>query len=224
MTYTEVAIRLILAFFIMLVLTRVMGKKEIGKLNVFTFITAITIGNIAASLVTDRTLKIGHGVFSVVGWGLLTILLGYISLKSVIARKIIEGEPKLIIYKGKIMEKTLGKTAIDINSLRGLLRGKNITSLVDVESAILELDGSLSVVKKQDIQQSSKIKAPIFPLSTGVIQEGKLNEENLASLSPNEDWLTRHLNNAGVNSIKDVFYAEVQPDGTLYIDLKNDNE
>ncbi|MDD1515349.1 hypothetical protein PVA20_24445 [Priestia sp. CNPSo 3706] len=117
MSYTEVSIRIVCSFFVLLLLTRLMGKKEISQLNVFTFITAMTIGNIAASLSTAKNLEIDKGVFALCGWAVLTILMGFLSLKSKTARRIITGDPIIVIKQGKVMEKSLKKAVLDFDTL-----------------------------------------------------------------------------------------------------------
>jgi uncharacterized membrane protein YcaP (DUF421 family) len=224
--YLEVSFRIICSFFVLLVLTRIMGKTEIGKLNVFTFITAITIGNITASVTTENSLEIDKGIFGIFGWAVLTILMGYISIKSKTARRLITGEPTIVIRQGKIMEEALKKARLDFDTLQGMLRQQSVFSLKDVEYAIFEVNGSLSVMKNQDKKTSSGTvykKTLIFPTSTGVISKGEINEDSLSKMNLDAKWLKEQLKKAGVNSVSDVFYAEVQTDGSLYIDYKADN-
>lgn len=226
MSYFEVIIRVIYSFFVLLILTRLMGKKEISQLNVFTFITAITIGNIAASITTDRDLKILNGILGLIGWALLTILMSYFSVKSKVARKLIVGEPLILIRDGKIMENTLNKVHLDTTTLEGMLRSKDIFSLKEVEFAIFEIDGSLSVMKKQDSQKGKKgkmwKKTMLFPTSTCVISDGEINEDALSNLNLDRKWLKEQLKKAGFNSPEPIFYAELQPDGSLYFDYRDD--
>ena len=226
MGYPEVTFRIICSFIVLLVLARIMGKTEIGKLNVFTFITAITIGNITASVTTEQNLDIDKGLFAVFGWAVLTIVMGYISLKSKAARRLITGEPAIVIRQGKLMEEELKKARLDLDTLQGMLRQQNVFSLKDVEYAIFEINGDLSVMNKQDKKTSSNTtykKTLIFPTSTGVISDGRINEDSLAKMSLDVKWLEQQLKKAGVNSVSDIFYAEVQTDGTLYIDYKADH-
>jgi uncharacterized membrane protein YcaP (DUF421 family) len=104
----------------------------------------------------------------------------------------------------------------------GMLRQQNVFSIKDVEYAILEINGNLSVMQKQDKKPNSWSKTLLFPTSTGVIYDGKANEDALKDLHVDNNWLHKQLEKAGVNSIDDVFYAEVQSDGSLYIDYKKD--
>ncbi|PEJ47747.1 hypothetical protein CN692_24670 [Bacillus sp. AFS002410] len=225
MSLNEVLFRVICSFFVLFILTRLMGKKEISQLDVFTFITAITIGNIAASLTTSKTLDIEDGITGLVGWAVLTIIMGYISLKSKSARRLILGEPIILIRQGKIMENALKKAKLDTEQFQGMLRSENIYSFKDVEYAIFEIDGSLSVMKTKDVKTKKNKawkKTLVFPTSTAVITDGEVNEDALSDLNLDKKWLNAQLERAGIHSISDVFLVEVQTDGSLYIDYRED--
>jgi len=226
MSFNEVVLRVICSFFVLFILTRLMGKKEISQLDVFTFITAITIGNIAASITTAKTLDIGDGIIGLIGWAVLTIIMGYLSLKSKTARRVILGEPIILIRQGKIMENALKKARLDTEQFQGMLRNENIYSLKDVEYAIFEIDGSLSIMKSKDVKTKKNKtwkKTLLFPTSTAVVSDGEVNEDALSDLSLDKKWLMAQLDRVGIKSISDVFFVEVQTDGSLYIDYRDDH-
>lgn len=115
-----------------------------------------------------------------------------------------------------------------MDELQALLRQKDIFSLKDVDYAILETNGELSVLKKESQQPVTKtdlniksLKNVLFPLPTDVISDGKINSENLSKLHLEKSWLDRELQKANIRSAEDVFFAQVQQDGTLYIDRKS---
>ncbi|HYK71807.1 MAG TPA: DUF421 domain-containing protein [Pseudoneobacillus sp.] len=222
-------LRLALSFITLLVLTRLMGRKEISQMTFFNFISAISIGTIGASLAIDPTLSIRNGLIALVAWSVFTLALGFLDIKSRKVRKLIVGEPIIIIKQGKIMEDELQKVRLDIDSLKSMLRKKNIFSLSDVDYAIFETDGTISVLKqeaKQTITRSDMNMNPSntkkFPISTEVVSEGKIITKNLEKLNLSKDWLEKQLQLSGINSVSDVFYAEVLKNGTLYIDNRND--
>ncbi|NYE08305.1 uncharacterized membrane protein YcaP (DUF421 family) [Bacillus niacini] len=152
--------------------------------------------------------------------------MGYIDIKSLNARKFLVGEPLLLVKQGKIMEQALRKSRLDLDSLRAMLRQKDVFSMADVEYAIFETDGKISVMKKESGEPLTKGDMNIenrkkeYPLPTAVILDGNINIENLKRLHLSTDWLQHELLTARVNSVSDVFYAEIQPDGTLFIDCK----
>ncbi|MEK4029690.1 DUF421 domain-containing protein [Pseudobacillus sp. FSL P4-0506] len=229
MSVPELVLRLSISFITLLVLTRLIGRKEISQMTFFNFVSAISIGTIGASLAIDNSLSIRNGLISLLGWSAFTIFLGFLDIKSKNARYAIVGQPIILIRKGKIMENTLRKARLDIDSLNTLLRKKNVFSTSDVDYAIFETDGTLSVIKKEPKQtliesgmNTPKTNTDFFPLPMSVISDGEIDKKNLEKLNLNEEWLDQQLQSAGINSISDVFYAEVQKDGSLYIDNKND--
>ncbi|MDY0410223.1 DUF421 domain-containing protein [Paracerasibacillus soli] len=229
MSLSTLCLRLGISFFTLLILTRMMGRKEISQMTFFNFISAISIGTIGASLAIDSTVSIRNGLFALIGWAIFTLVLGWLNLKSETARKLVTGDPLIVIKDGEIMEDKLRHARLDINSLNTLLRKKNVFSIADVDYAIFETDGKLSVMKKQDKQPVTKkeagitiTKKKVFPIATGVISDGQAMTANLAKLHLNENWLENQLQMAGVDSPENVFYAEVQEDGTLYVDFKEE--
>ncbi|MEH7178158.1 DUF421 domain-containing protein [Neobacillus vireti] len=219
-------LRITLGFFVLFLLTRIMGRKEISQMTFFNFVSAIAIGEIAASLVVDHQLSIRNGLIALAGWSIYTLIMSYIDIKSVHARKLLTGEPVILIKEGKIMEQALRSCRLDLDSLRAILRQKNVFSMAEVEYAIFETDGKLSVMKKESGQPVTKedmnisIRKKVFPIATGVVLDGKITSESLEKLNLNTDWLQQNLQKAGVTSVSEVFYAEIQPDGTLFIDIK----
>ena len=229
MPIAELVLRLAIAFITLLGLTKLMGRKEISQMTFFNFVSAISIGTLGASLAIDSSLSITNGLIALIAWSAFTIIIDFLGIKSPKFRIAIEGHPRILIKKGQIMENELRKVRLDMDALNALLRKKNVFSVSDVDYAIFELDGTLSVMKKEPKQTLTKsdmninqTNVNVFPITTSVISDGKIKQENLKKLNLDEQWLERQLKLSGVDSISEVFYAEVQKDGTLYIDYKND--
>ncbi len=229
MTIPELLLRISLSFITLLFLTRIMGRKELTQMTFFNFVSAIAIGSLTAALAVDSSLSMRNGVLALIGWSIFTIILGMMDLKSKEARKLLEGEPRILIKKGKIMEDELRKVRLDEEALRALLRQKNIFSFSDVDFAIFETNGKLSVLKKEtqqpitkkDLNMTPKMSST-SPLATEIIGDGQVIHSNLDKLHLTSKWLDQQLHNAGIQSIEEVFYAEVQKDGSLYIDKRDD--
>lgn len=224
----ELFLRLALSFFTLLILARIMGRKELSQMTFFNFVSAIAIGSIGANLAVSANLTIRNGVLALVGWASFTLLMGVIDIKSRQVRKVIEGNPLIVVKNGQIVEKTLRKARLDSDALRAMLRQKNVFSLADVEYAIFETNGKLSVMKKTAQQpvtkQDMQIPAPasqLYTTSTVVISDGKLLEHKLKELNLDAAWLEQQLKQAGIEKVSDVFVAEVQPNGTLFIDHRD---
>lgn len=229
MNISELLLRLVIAFITLLILTRIMGRKEIAQMTFFNFISAIAIGTIGGSLVINSSVSIRNGLIALVGWSIITIILGLVDIKTKTVRELIEGQPKILIKNGKIMESELRNVRLDVDALNALLREKNVFSVFDVDYAIFEVDGKLSVMKKEEQQFVTrsdlgiKQTSPrIYPISTEVIMDGHIISDNLKKLDLTTEWLNKQLQNSGVKSASDVFYAEVAKDGKLYIDKRND--
>ncbi|WP_273851853.1 DUF421 domain-containing protein [Guptibacillus spartinae] len=224
----ELLLRVTITFFVLFLLARIAGRKEISQLTFFNWVSAVAIGSLAGNITVNQDLSILKGVIMLVVWVFFTLLLGFIDIKFKGARKVITGEPIIVIREGKIMEHSLRKTSLDIDTLRMLLREKNVFQLSEVDIAIFEMNGKLSVLKtdrhqpvtRNDMNVLSKPK--LFPIATEVISDGVVNVKNLVMLNRDQNWLAEQVLLAGATSPSEVFYAEVQQDGTVYVDLKED--
>ncbi|MCP8969295.1 YetF domain-containing protein [Ectobacillus ponti] len=229
MNIFELAARVVLTFLILLALTRIMGRKEISQLTFFNFVSAITLGAIGGAVVIDPSLNLRDGLLALIGWSIVTIAMGFLHIKSRGARKLLEGEPVVVMKDGKILEGALRKLRLDLDALTVLLREKDVFSFSDVSYAILEVDGKLSVVKKENQETApapsihiSGIKQHVLPVALEIVSDGTLNQENAGRLHITKEWLEQQLRQIGILSLADVFYAEVQQDGTLYVDRRQD--
>lgn len=228
MPVNETILRVTISFMVLFMLARLMGRKEIGQMTFFNWASAIGIGSIAGNLVVDDRTPIKDGVITLIVWTAYTIALDIIDLKSKQGRSVTTGDPLIVIKEGNIMEAALKAARVDLDELQALLRQKDIFSFKDVDCAILESNGDLSVLKKESQQPVTKmdlniqsIKNVLFPLPTDVISDGKINSENLSKLHLEKSWLEMELQKANIRSAEDVFFAQVQRDGTLYIDRRN---
>jgi uncharacterized membrane protein YcaP (DUF421 family) len=227
MDILELIIRIAVGFVVLFALTRTLGRKEVSQMTFFNFTSAIAIGSIAANLVVSPNTSIRNGVIALAGWSAFTLIMDFIDIKSKEARKITTGDPIIVIKEGKIVESALRKSRLDVDALNAMLRQKNIFSLADVDYAIFESNGKLSVMPKETKQPLTKSDMNImtqfkkYPLPTEVITDGRILSNNLSKLNLDEKWLELQLQNAGVKNASDVFFAQVQQDGTLFIDSKN---
>lgn len=224
-TILVTSIRTLLGFTVLLILTRFLGKKQLGQLTFFTYITGIAMGNIAGDMVVHRDIKLIDGVTGLVVWALTTFLMELLSLKSSRARVLLDGEPTIVIKKGVIVQKALISQRLNMDDLTMLLRTNNVFSIQDVDYAILEPNGQLSVLKKPPLEAITKKDMHIEPeqriyLPTEIIVDGKLVHRNLNELNLTNEWVNQQLILNKVNSIDEIFLAELQSDGSLYISRK----
>lgn len=221
----ETVIRTFAGFAVLLLLTRLSGKKQLSQMTIFTYITGIALGNIAGDMVIHKDVEIIDGVVGMTLWSILIFIVEFLSLKLPFVRVILDGEPVIVIKKGVVQAKELKKMRLNMDDLTMLLREKDIFSLKDVQYAIMEPHGELTVVKKATKQQASKEDLQLQPqeppyLSGEIITDGKIVERNLREFGKTADWLRRQLMAQGLSSEKQVLYAELEEDGTLFIQAR----
>ncbi|KMN36455.1 hypothetical protein BFM98_05420 [Lysinibacillus sp. AR18-8] len=219
-------LRTTLSFFALLILARLLGKKQLGQLTFFHYITGITFGSIASEIASQEETPFLDGLISLVWWSALTYLMTVITIKSKKARVLIDDKPTIVIQKGLILESALQKNRLHLDELTMMLREQAIFSVQDVEYALLETNGKLSVLQKTSEQVATKqdVKADVSPptyLPTEVISDGQLITENIVELELTEDWVIKKLKKQNVHSVEEVYFAQVQTNGSLYISLKD---
>ncbi|MBB6735383.1 DUF421 domain-containing protein [Cohnella zeiphila] len=215
-------LRTLLGFAFLLLLTRILGKKQLGQVTYFTYITGIALGNIAGELAVSHSISVLAGMTGLAVWAMLTLAIELISLKSPKARVLLDGEPAIVIKKGRIEERALRKSKLNMDDLTMLLRDKDVFNIREVDYAIFEPNGRLSVLKKQKEESVKKKDLQIAPqprpyLPTELIVDGKVVARNLQEWGLNREWLDRQLEKSGARSVEDVFYAELESDGSLFV-------
>lgn len=221
--YLIISIRATLAYLSLLIMTRLMGKREISQLTFFDYVVGISIGTVAGSLAIDTTKAFTNILPALIVFGLLQILTSYLSLKSKGFRKISGGSPTVLIRNGKIIENNLLKSRLNMDELSAKLRDKNIFKLVDVEFAILETDGKVSVMKKPNKQSLTPSDLGLATVYSGIgvfiIEDGEIIEDKLRQCGLTRSWLLSKLAEQKVFDISKVMFAQVDATGKLYIDL-----
>lgn len=222
-----VIIRSTIAFFALLILVRLMGKQQVSELTFFDYVVGITIGSIAATLsvaVNQNTVATLAGMAL---WTILPIFIAYLSLHNVWIRKVVEGEGTVVIENGKILEKHLAKIRLSIDDLIAQLRTQGVFNITDVEFALFESNGKLSIQKKSQ-------KRPLTPedlslptqyegMPTNLIEDGIILVDALRSLNLSQAWLYHQLGKVNIQDIKEVSLAQLDTLGNLYVDLQGDN-
>lgn len=222
-----VVVRAIISFFSLLIFARILGKEQISQLTFFDYILGITIGSIASEATVDLSSRVWPHFVGLVSWSLLAYLMQYISLKWRYAAKVIEGEPVVVIMNGKIMDKVLKKMKFRISDILELLRNQGIFDLNEVDYAILEPNGSLSVLKKPEYlpltPKDMNIEVKPTGISTELIYDGRLIEENLRQMNKDKKWLMNQLKKHGIKDVSEAFLVTLNDAGSLYVDKYNDN-
>ena len=224
--YFSVALRTVLAFFAILLVTRILGKEQMGELTFYEYVTGITIGSLAADMATITIISPWVILMALVMFAALTFLMGYVSLKNRAARKLLEGEPTLVIQNGKILAKNMSRCRYNIDDMLLQLRTQGVFNVDDVEFAVLESNGQLSVLRKSHKQpvtrEDLKIPTGYEGLSSEMIVDGEIIYQNLQQNNLDEAWLILELERQGIGSPKEIMLASLDTRGNLYVDKKVD--
>lgn len=191
-------VRSIVLYILVLLVMRLMGKREIGQLQPFELAISIMIADLAATPMADLGIPITYGVVPILGLLVMHLLISVINLKSIKARELICGKPSILIYRGKIDEQVMKRECFTVNELQERLRGNNIFDLGDVEYAILETNGQMTVIPKPEKRnvtlEDMNIEADYTGLPYDLVIDGVIQEDNLTKISKNKEWLKKQVN------------------------------
>ena len=226
--YTLIMIRSIIAFLVIFIVARLLGKKQISQLTFFDYVVGISIGSMASAIAINPRIKVPNGMIALGVFALFPILIAYFAAKSFTFRKIVEGAPTILIENGKVLENNIIKSKLTFDDLMIKLREKNAFKVADVELAVLETDGKVSVMKKAN-------KQPVTPKDLGllieeehqpqlVIIDGKVFHQHLKRYGYSKEWLLGEIKKQGANDFYDVFLAQLDSKGNVYVDLYNDKQ
>ena len=223
--WLDVAVRSVMFLVFLFFVTKALGKKQIAQLSFFEYVTGITIGSIAAEGIMGLDGNMYLGLLAIVIVALLPFLSGLISLKSKKFRDFIEGKGTIFIKDGKVMEDNLKKERYTIDELLELLRNKDVFQVSDVEFAVLEATGDLSVMLKKENQpltpKDLNMKVASIKEPQTVIMDGKILDEPLATIGHSRGWLKTEIEKLGV-TIENVFIGQVNSYGELTVDVFDD--
>ena len=187
--------RSIVIYILVLVVMRLMGKREIGQMQPFELAISIMIADLASIPMTDIGIPISNGIIPIMGLLVMHLIISVINLKSSKIREFICGKPTILINKGKIDEEKLKRERFTLNELEEKLRSNNVMDLGDVEYAILETSGDVSVIQKPNKRNTTPEDFNIMPeyegISYNLVIDGKVMQDNLKQIGENYDWLKK---------------------------------
>ncbi len=211
MEYLTVIFKTIIIYFLVALIFRIMGKREVGQLGTFDLVVFILIAELVAISIENKN-NFFLNLIPVLILVFLQVVISKLSLKSVKFRKIVDGIPTIIIKKGVIDFKNMVEQRYSLDDLLLQLREKDVSDISEVDYAILEINGKLSVFKKKDNKNNT------FPLP--IIVDGRVNFDNLYSIKKSNNWLLNTLFSRNIK-VEDVFYSFYQ-NNELYIIKNND--
>ena len=217
--------RAIILYIFVLVVMRLMGKREIGQLQPFELAISIMIADLSTVPMADIGIPIFNGIIPILGLLLMHLIISIVNLKSLKAREIICGKPRILIYRGKIDEKALKKERFTINELQERLRGNNIVNISDVEYAILETSGQVTVIQKPEKRNTIPEDFNIYPEYEGItydlVVDGKIMEKNLEVLGKDYQWLEKELSKMNIKP-EEALIATLDGKGKIFCQKKGE--
>lgn len=196
---------------VLFLLTKLMGNKELSQMSMFDYVTGITIGSIAAELATEFELKWYNPVISMMVYGLLAVGISFLTNKSVKAQKILSGRPIVLMDNGVIFKKNLAKARMDVSDFLMMCRVQGCFDIGQIQTAILEFNGSLSLLLKSDQRPATPSDLNLSPqqeqVQVNLILDGKVNEANLKLVKHNLQWLEKRIKAQGYDSVSQIFLA-----------------
>ena len=214
--------RSIIIYVIVLVVMRLMGKREIGQMQPFELAISIMIADLATIPMADIGIPISNGIIPILGLLVMHLIISVINLKSSKIRELICGKPTILIYRGKIDEEKMKKERLTLNELEEKLRSNNVMNLGDVEYAVLETSGDISVIQKPNKRNTTPEDFNIMPDYEGIpynlVIDGKVMNDNLKRIGKNYEWLKKQTKKFNImpeealivtiNGKGDIFYQK----------------
>ncbi|MFF2887117.1 YetF domain-containing protein [Paenibacillus sp. NPDC057967] len=240
-------IRTTVIYFVVFLIMRFMGKREIGKLSVLDLVISVMVAEIAVIVIEDTERSMWDGIVPMVMLLLIQVSTAMISMNNRKMRLLFDGKPSVIIAKGKINREVMRKQRYNLDDLMLQLRENKITSVADVEFAILETSGKLSVIPKDGAEEADSVQSTETPdinvetsshtplprgrekiippgfryeiLPIPLIMDGKVQDENLGKIEKTRFWLKNVLQDQKVTDFKDVFLCTIDHKGKLFVDV-----
>ncbi|WP_108670004.1 DUF421 domain-containing protein [Peribacillus acanthi] len=230
MHYTQIVTELTTGYIALFLLTKILGKTQITQITAFDFISAVILGELVGNALYDDQVGVLEVIFTVVFWGILVFVTEVTTQKVKRVRAFLEGHPSIVIHKGQIVFKALKKNHLDLNQLQLLLRKKDVFSIRECEYAILETDGSISIIKKPEystvVNQDMNIVKEPSQVPVNLVMDGEIIHENLQLIHKDEAWLHNQLRLLGKGKVENVLLAEWMEGESLFVqgyDIKSES-
>lgn len=222
----DVIIRALISLVTLFFVTKLIGKKQVSQLSLFDYVIGISIGNFAAEMTINLESKEIHGIVAVLIFGFIAYLVSLLTMKSIILRRFFMGEPTIVIQDGKILEDSLKKVRYDINDLLEECRINGYYDVSNVEYAIVEANGELSILPKAKYKpvtiNDMKLKGVKQGLCANVIIDGKIMKKNLENIDKSEEWLLKQLLSKG-KELSNILLGTIDSNNKLTLYERNKN-
>ena len=207
--------------------TKMLGKKQVSQLSLFDYVIGISIGNFAAEMTINLETNEINGIWAVILFGLFAYLVSYLTMKSIILRRFFMGTPTIIIQNGKVIKKNLKKVRFDINDMLEEVREAGYFDLSQVQYAVMEANGSLSILPYPEYMpltpKDMKIKVDQVGICCNAIIDKKIMYDNLKNIGKDEEWLMHQLKVKGYSDTSKILLATIDIKDNLIVYESNDN-
>jgi uncharacterized membrane protein YcaP (DUF421 family) len=210
--YTHMALELVIGLFALFAAMKLLGKRKIKQLTPFDFISAIVLSELLGNALYAHETKITHILFALGFWTALLLIIEKLGLRYRMFGNILDGKPSIIIRRGLLDHAEMRRNKLSIHELQSLLRQAGHFSVREIEFAIFENNGAISVLPKSKEQPPKEVHIPYT-----LIADGELIEENLQEIGLTRQWLEEELKSQGYSTVKDIFLADWVPDDGLYV-------
>lgn len=224
----EVVIRSLFSLVTLFLVTKMLGKKQVSQLSLFDYVIGISIGNFAAEISINTDTPYINGVIALLIFGVVALLISYITMKSIKLRRFFMGTPTLLIQNGKIINENLRKVKFDINDMLEECRNNNYFDISEIEYAIMEANGKLSIMPKSEYKpltpKDMNIKTDKSSLCANVIIDSKYMLNNLKNMHKTKEWLDSQLKIKGYLNTDKILLATLDKNDKLTVYERNNNE
>ena len=223
--FLNICFRTILVLIILFFITKMMGKKQISELNFFDYVVGITIGSIAADISLDIEKNMIAGIAALFIYGFISYIISFVSIKSILARRFFIGVPTVLVEKGKIIESGLKKSKIDVNDLLMEARENGYFNLDEIDYALMEVNGNISFLPKENdkpvTKRDMKIKCNSEGLTVNAIIDSKYMVNNMKAINKDKEWLDHELKVNGYDNYDNILLATIDNNYKVTIYEKN---
>jgi uncharacterized membrane protein YcaP (DUF421 family) len=224
MSASHIIANTIITFFVIYILSRILGKKLISQMTFFDFIAGISLGSLVGSVIFAANIPIWKASISLVVFAAISFIVDFIALKSYRGRKVLNDVPTLIIKEGRILEKEMRKARLTIDDLLFQLRKKDIFYLDEIEYAFLETDGTVSTLKKADKLPPTTGDLMVSSISRGLPQtfiiDGNILPNLIKSIGKDEKWVRSILEQNNIKNVSDILVAQIDNQMNVFISEK----
>lgn len=225
MEVMDVVIRSLISLITLFLVTKMLGKKQVSQLSLFDYVIGISIGNFAAEMTINVDSQYMNGIVSVVIFGLVAYIVSIGTMKSIWMRRYFMGTPTIMIQNGKLLEANMKKVHFDVNDLLEECRGNGYFDLSEIEYAIMEANGTLSILPKAEYKpltvKDMQVKTEKQGLCANVVIDGKLMPNNLKNINKDKKWLMQQLKIKGYQELDNILLATIDVNDKVTIFERN---